>query len=180
MTERTLPDPPAGMRYVVGPPPEPPKRGWWLDPEDPSLMRYHDGRGWTQRTSSSTMAVEDAATSPSASTTLFSVLRGTGVGTKFYVLATLAIIVAVILVPWVAPALDRGSLAYQWTNRVGVFCVFGVITPLAFMTVIVSFTHAEELDSLVARFLFALMGPVALAIFTWLLWERLLEALWLR
>ncbi len=34
---------------VVPPAPEPPTEGWWLDPDNPRLIRYHDGQRWTDQ-----------------------------------------------------------------------------------------------------------------------------------
>jgi hypothetical protein len=46
------------MRYLAESMPDPPRRGWWLDPADPTLMRYHDGKRWGDRTVSSVEPVD--------------------------------------------------------------------------------------------------------------------------
>jgi hypothetical protein len=40
--------------YLADPAPVPPTRGWWLDPVDPSHVRFHDGRRWTDKVGRST------------------------------------------------------------------------------------------------------------------------------
>lgn len=44
----------AAPKYLADPAPDPPTRGWWLDPDDPSLVRFHDGRRWTDKVGRST------------------------------------------------------------------------------------------------------------------------------
>lgn len=39
--------PPEGQPDPPRPAPEPPTKGWWIDPSDPRWERYHDGDRWT-------------------------------------------------------------------------------------------------------------------------------------
>lgn len=47
-------EPDEGPQYVAPPAPDPPTEGWWLDPKDPTLIRYHDGTQWTRKLGRST------------------------------------------------------------------------------------------------------------------------------
>jgi hypothetical protein len=40
--------------YLADPAPDPPVRGWWLDPDDPARVRFHDGQRWTDHVGRST------------------------------------------------------------------------------------------------------------------------------
>lgn len=50
----SLPEPRPGTPYLAPPAPDPPTEGWWLDPEDSGLLRYHDGTKWTMHVGRST------------------------------------------------------------------------------------------------------------------------------
>ncbi len=256
----TIPDPPAGTRYLTGPLPDPPQPGWWLDPEDPALMRYHTGKRWTKETTPSTEAVAEfpqyqgafplgtgkqglpsgqllrPATGRYFSSgqiwavcggfTLGAVLfmighwavgaplmlgsfgglavvgwragyrppyaawRGTSTDHKLYALAMLGLSLAVILVPYVAPAFDRESAAYEWANRAGIFILYLVLIPFLVVCLQLAFRRVDnsgwtpgdvlKVESTVGeRVLLVIVGVVPLMIFTFVLWERIREALWL-
>jgi hypothetical protein len=89
--------------------------------------------------------------------------------------------IAVVLVPFVAPAFKRGSLAYQWTNRIGIFVLFGVLIPYQVIALVSAFQkHPGEEWSIGERVAMPFIGLVPLVICTVVLWNRLLEAVWLR
>ncbi len=48
------PAPPEEPQPIAPPAPDPPTEGWWLDPDDPRRIRYHDGQAWTDRVGRST------------------------------------------------------------------------------------------------------------------------------
>ncbi len=43
------PAPPEEPQPIAPPAPDPPTEGWWLDPDDPRRIRYHDGRAGLAR-----------------------------------------------------------------------------------------------------------------------------------
>jgi hypothetical protein len=180
MSERTIPDPPAGMRYVTGPAPDPPQEGWWLDPDDPALMRYHNGEHWTERTTSSMVPLKGAKVARER-TPLHSYFKGSELRVTLFILGVSGLGIAAILVPFVAPAFGRGSLAYEWTNRVGIFVLFSVLVPYQVIALQSAFQkHSDEEWSVGERVAMPFIGLVPLVICTVVLWHRLLEALWLR
>src|SRR5690242_11464189 len=103
MSDRTIPDPPVGMRYVTGPLPNPPEEGWWLDPDDPAVMRYHTGDHWTNQTASSMQRLKGAPRVPAKKPARAYFQKGE-LSTTLLVLASIGLAVAAILIPWVAPA----------------------------------------------------------------------------
>jgi hypothetical protein len=256
----TIPDPPAGARYLTGPLPDPPRRGWWLDPEDPALMRYHTGKRWTKETTASTEVVTEfpqyqgafplgagkdglpsgqplrpASGGYSSSASIwalcgaftlgavfsvigqpalgaplmlasvgclvivgwragyrppYAMLQGTTTDQKAYALAMLGLSLAVVLVPYVAPAFDRESAAYEWTNRAGIFILYIVLIPFLGVCLYLAFRKIDnsgwtpgqplkEEWTVGERFMMIVGGVVPLTILTFVLWERIREALWL-
>jgi len=182
MSERTIPDPPVGMRYLTGPIPDPPEKGWWLDPDDPAVMRYHTGEHWTTQTSSSMQRIKDARGGPAEEKkSVRAYFQRSKLSTTMTIFGGIGIAMAAVLVPFVAPAFSHGSLAYEWTNRVGMFVLYAVLIPYFFVTVHLALRQDPDgLTTTGIRIAFPFIGLIPLAILTVVLWNRLLEALWLR
>jgi Protein of unknown function (DUF2510) len=182
MSERTIPDPPAGMRYLAGPVPDPPEKGWWLDPDDTALMRYYNGEHWTDQARPSMQRVQGAKGVPAVKRKPIRAYFGKGeLSTTMTILAGVGLAIAVVLVPFGAPAFSQGSLAYEWTNRVGIFVLYSVLVPYFFVTLYMAMRHDPEgVTTPGLRIALPFIGLVPLVILTVVLWNRILEALWLR
>jgi hypothetical protein len=120
--------------YLADPAPDPPLRGWWLDPDDPALVRFHDGRQWTDRVGRST--------APRPGVPGYQGLFGLGMGRAGISLGRplapgsgryfsagqmywflLALILGVILVP---TGLELGGWPGWVMAGVGAFCLYQV------------------------------------------------------
>lgn len=169
MTERTVPDPPTGRKYLAGPMPDPPQRGWWLDPDNATLMRYHDGRSWTDETMSS---LDGDAPS-------WGSLWGAAPGdAKLYFAITVFGIIGVLFL-LLASALHHDTAGYDWANRLGLFCILGVFISFVLFVIIVPNTGAKKM-SFPSRIVLLIVGAIPLAAVVWLYWGRIQDAFWLR
>ena len=181
MSDRTIPEPPVGMRYVTGSLPTPPEEGWWLDPDDPAVMRYHTGDHWTDQTASSMQRLKGVKRISAEKKPLRAYFQKGELSTTLLILASIALAVAAILIPWVAPAFGRGSLAYQWTNRIGIVILYLVLIPNALIDIYFAFRGTlEQALTTGMRIALPFIGLVPLILFTVILWNRILEAVWLR
>jgi hypothetical protein len=89
--------------------------------------------------------------------------------------------VAAVLVPFVAPAFRRGSLAYGWADRVGIFVLGSVVIPNFFIDIYFAFRgNLEQGFTTGLRIALPFIGGTPVILFTVVLWNRILEALWLR
>jgi hypothetical protein len=170
MTERTIPDPPAGMRYKTVPLPEPPRRGLWLDPDDPNIARYHNGRKWTDATTSSLVSVDDEPESFSTTVRRLPAFFWINVGIVVLGLAG-------VLCLSIAGGLRTNTAGYHWANRLGILCLLGIFVPLALYAIIGPIVRHTQ-TVLLGRVLLIIVGLIPVSVFSWAYWDRIRDALW--
>jgi hypothetical protein len=236
-----------------GPAPNPPRKGHWIDPEDPTRIRFHDGKGWTEVTYSREAfeyerpkrqglfllgaGKEGISTGlplaeqrgrylgrfgiwmgilaicggfvalwvgvnhdvPALGWNGFSVIAGMfgffavtawraglrppGFGpdgnwkVRSFFVFWASIMSGSALGTWIAPAIPHDTIAYDWTNRVGMVLLNGAVLALSAFLLYAVWKEGHRSRTLASMLLVCAFALPAL--FLHGTWDRLQDALWL-
>jgi uncharacterized membrane protein YhaH (DUF805 family) len=103
--------------------------------------------------------------------------QNTRIGYRIFFVIAWAMVMVVVLN--IALAFSHRSAAYEWTNRLGVF--MALVFTLAFLVWGLANTARRRWDGTRANaWAFRVSALIVSSLFLFMIWDRILDALWLR
>lgn len=179
---------PTGLRLPL---PSPRRAGWWKDPAKSHSMavRYHDGTRWTEFVCNAARTIvtpiERIPLPPDIADDVGE--KDVGKEAKGSESAHVTSLIRYIALAFisvcflgVSDLVPRDSTAFDWTNRIGALLLLALTVRYGIKDLWATLTGRRSGLSWVERWAVVLVSIIIPAVLVLKLWDRLLDALWLK